>query len=66
MSDVGLPYTYIKIDETKCQRCYDCIKYCPQSCLYIDKGIIEQVSRACMKCEYCMDVCPNGALTVII
>ena len=65
MSDVGVNFCTVRIDDSKCTRCYECIKACPTSALSLDKGIFVHSAYECSYCEVCMDVCPNDALEIL-
>ena len=52
------------VDNTKCTKCYECIKICPKQCIYPENGVLTRVHEVCANCEYCCDVCPNDAIKV--
>ena len=57
----------IKIDESRCIHCGQCIKDCFMGCLAFDKDKIPHyadcIGRSCVGCQHCMAVCPTGALS---
>lgn len=65
MTDEGILLQKVRIDEHKCERCYECIKACMTGALHIDKGIWEYKEAICAKCEYCMDCCSNNAIKIL-
>jgi ferredoxin len=55
----------IKIDETKCDGCGDCLPACPEGALQIIEGKARLVSDLC--CDglgACLGHCPQGAITI--
>ena len=59
----------LKIDESKCIHCGQCIKDCMVGALEFDGNNIPQVAQGgenrCMKCQHCLAVCPTGALSIL-
>ena len=59
----------LKIDESKCIHCGQCIKDCMVGALEFDENNIPQVAKGgenrCMKCQHCLAVCPTGALSIL-
>lgn len=47
--------TEIAVDESKCVKCKNCIKYCKMDTVYIN-------DRECIKCGECRHVCKNKAI----
>lgn len=55
----------IKIDESKCNGCGECIPDCPEGALKIIDGKAKLISEAlCDGLGACVGKCPRGALTV--
>lgn len=54
----------VRIDDTKCDYCLECVNTCPSGALTYDK-CFEHNSSECMNCEVCMDVCEVNALTIM-
>ena len=65
MSNNGVNFCTVHIDDNKCQRCYECINCCSNKALTLDNGIFVHDAYSCAYCEVCMDVCPNGAISVL-
>lgn len=65
MSDTGVNFCTVKIDDKKCEHCYECIKGCMTGALTVEKGIFMHNSYECAYCEYCMDCCLNNALQIL-
>ena len=65
MTDEGINYNTVRIDTTKCERCYECVKGCMNNALTIDKGIFVHNPYECAYCEWCMDCCLNDAITIM-
>lgn len=63
MSDVGIPYVTLQVDDTKCNYCLECTVVCPGNALTYDK-CFEHNPSECMNCEVCMDVCPQQAIKI--
>lgn len=61
----GINLVTVRIDDKKCQRCYECIRTCPTGALTLEKGIYTHNSYACSYCEVCMDVCPKEAIEIL-
>jgi ferredoxin-like protein FixX len=60
---VGDAGTFIKIDETRCTGCGNCIKVCLGRCFEIEKKLARIKSLAeCMECASCWYVCGEGAI----
>ena len=65
MSDVGVNFITIRIDDKQCTRCYTCIESCPTDALSLDKGIFVHNAYECSYDEVCMDVCPENAIKIL-
>ena len=55
----------VKIDDSKCTRCYTCIDTCPTSALTLESVIFIHNAYECQYCEVCMDVCSNDAIKIL-
>ena len=59
----------LKIDESKCIHCGQCIKDCMVGALEFGENNTPQVAKGgenrCMKCQHCLAVCPTGALSIL-
>lgn len=56
----------IRIDETKCVRCGNCVKDCIVGLIRQKEDkvpfIPEELAKYCINCQHCLAVCPTGAL----
>ena len=58
----------IRVDESKCIHCGQCVKDCMQQCLSMNRNGIPELDYyhgygGCGACQHCMAVCPTGALS---
>jgi NAD-dependent dihydropyrimidine dehydrogenase PreA subunit len=53
------------LDETRCNRCTDCVAVCPTECLTM-RGAVPYLARPldCVSCGLCVLVCPSAALSL--
>jgi NAD-dependent dihydropyrimidine dehydrogenase PreA subunit len=53
------------LDETRCNRCEDCVAVCPTDCLTM-RGATPFLARPadCVSCGLCVLVCPSTALSL--
>ena len=61
----GVNFLTVKIDESKCTRCYECIDACTNKALTLDKGIFVHNAYLCAYCEVCMDVCEPECIEIL-
>ncbi len=53
-----------KIDESKCQKCGECVAACTSNALFQPKGKVPiLLPDLCSACQTCLDVCPHQAIT---
>ncbi|MEM3041005.1 MAG: glutamate synthase-related protein [Nitrososphaerota archaeon] len=56
----------VSIDQTLCNRCKVCMRFCPQSVFSLVGENIAPVRRVdCVGCKVCMEYCPTHAIEVI-
>ena len=51
----------VRLDESKCRGCTNCIKTCPTEAIRVRDGIAVIDSNRCIDCGQCIKVCPNRA-----
>lgn len=61
----GINFVTVRIDDNKCNRCYDCIEVCPTGALSLEQTIFIHNSYECSYCEVCMDVCEHEAIKIL-
>ncbi len=58
----------IRIDETSCTACIDCVRVCPDKALVLDNHSKDSAFRIqasrCTRCQACADICQQNAITV--
>ena len=64
MSDVGSIYCTIRVDDSKCDYCMECVQLCPTEALTYDKCFNHDKTK-CTYCEVCSDVCEHMAITIL-
>jgi two-component system, NtrC family, sensor kinase len=47
--------------ETRCKRCYSCIRRCPAKAIRVEAGQAKVIPERCIACGYCVKVCPQKA-----
>jgi two-component system NtrC family sensor kinase len=52
----------LSISETKCRRCYRCVRECPTNALKIDHGKVKRIWSRCILCGICFQNCPHEAV----
>ena len=57
----------VRIDDSKCDYCMECVNTCPNGALTYDNSVKVFMHNAyeCSFDEYCMDVCPNNAIEIL-
>lgn len=50
--------------ETRCKRCYSCIRNCPAKAIKVEKGQAKVIAERCIACGYCVRVCPQNAKSI--
>ncbi len=51
----------IYTEETECQDCYKCVRYCPVKAIKVVNGSAKIIPELCIHCGTCVDICPAGA-----
>ncbi|MEW6230285.1 MAG: 4Fe-4S dicluster domain-containing protein, partial [Bacillota bacterium] len=51
----------IRIDESKCKKCYACIRECPVKATKVEDGRMQVVDNMCIACGGCLETCAVGA-----
>lgn len=51
----------VRLDESKCRGCTNCIKTCPTEAIRVRDGIAVIDTRRCIDCGQCIKICPNRA-----
>jgi len=52
----------LSISESKCRRCYRCVRECPTNALKIDHGKVKRITSRCVYCGLCYKNCPHEAI----
>lgn len=47
--------------ETKCKRCYSCVRQCPARAIKVEDGQARVLVNRCIACGNCVKVCPQQA-----
>ncbi|MDZ7725426.1 MAG: [Fe-Fe] hydrogenase large subunit C-terminal domain-containing protein [candidate division KSB1 bacterium] len=47
--------------ETKCKRCYSCVRQCPARAIKVEDGQARVLINRCIACGNCVKVCPQQA-----
>lgn len=51
----------ILIEESKCRKCYACIRACPVKATKVEDGLMKVVDDICVACGECLEACALGA-----
>ena len=65
MTDEGVNFCTVRIDDKKCNRCYECIELCSTGALTLNQSIFCHNAYECAYCEVCMDVCSEEAIQIL-
>ena len=67
MSNEGINFCTVKIDDHKCDYCMECVNTCPTGALTYDcqVKVFQHNAYECSYCEVCMDVCEREAIKVM-
>jgi two-component system NtrC family sensor kinase len=52
----------LSISDSKCRRCYRCVRECPTNALKIDQGRVKRIPSRCIFCGLCYKHCPHDAV----
>lgn len=52
----------LSISDTRCRRCYRCVRECPTNALKIDQGKVKLIWSRCILCGICYRHCPHDAV----
>jgi signal transduction histidine kinase/iron only hydrogenase large subunit-like protein len=52
----------LTISNSKCRRCYRCVRECPTNALKIDQGKVKRIASRCIFCGVCYKHCPHDAV----
>ena len=52
----------LSISDSKCRRCYRCVRECPTNALKIDQGKVKRITNRCIFCGVCYKHCPQDAV----
>jgi len=53
----------LSISDTRCRKCYRCVRECPTNALKIDKGMVKRIWGRCILCGICYRHCPHDAVS---
>ncbi|MDK2932083.1 MAG: hypothetical protein PWR07_2214 [Bacillota bacterium] len=51
----------ILIEESRCKKCYACIRACPVKATKVEDGLMKVVDDICVACGECLEACALGA-----
>ena len=54
-----------EIDHKKCIKCFKCVIYCPDLCIFEKDGKIERDLDYCKGCGVCAKVCPVKCIAMV-
>jgi len=54
----------VVVDQSKCNLCGLCVKYCPAYVFAIEDGRIRADSEKCVECYACIPLCPRKAIAI--
>ena len=51
----------VRLKESDCQGCINCIKYCPTQAIRVHNGKAHIIDKFCIDCGRCIRYCPHHA-----
>ena len=51
----------VRLRESACQGCINCIKYCPTQAIRVHNGKAHIIDKFCIDCGRCIRYCPHHA-----
>ncbi len=54
----------VSICESRCTGCGECVRDCPNYCLFLSQGKAQYRAELCIACGHCLAVCPQGAVSI--
>lgn len=55
----------VKLKESACQGCINCIKYCPTQAIRVHNGKAHIIDKFCIDCGRCIRYCPHHAKAAV-
>ena len=55
----------VRLDESKCEGCTNCIKSCPTEAIRVRDGKAQIIEQRCIDCGECIRNCPNQAKVAV-
>jgi len=52
----------LSISDSRCRKCYRCVRECPTNALKIDQGTVKRIWSRCILCGICYRYCPHDAV----
>lgn len=64
MTNKIVNFLTVRIDETKCTNCHECINHCPTGALGLIQEIIVHNAYECNYEKECEQICENNAIEI--
>ena len=63
----GVNFCTVRIDDSKCSYCLECVNTCPNGALTYEESVKCFMHNAyeCAYCEVCIDVCPEECIEIL-
>lgn len=65
MTDEGVNFCTVRIDDKKCERCYECVKTCPTGALTLEQTIFCHNAYECNYEKECEEQCKQNAIRIL-